>query len=450
MTGRSIAALLSRLLMAISCVSVIPPALGAPREVVERIATLIDNNYFDATKARQIAEDLRAAAQAGRFDTLVDPRDLAAGLTVRLQPLDHHFLVTWSPPAPAPAQTKTAATAGAGAETVPEMSLEESQRRSGYGFRRVEMLPGAIGYIAMSVFADFSFAKPDEPARRAADAALELVSSADAVILDLRDNGGGSPTMVGYIVSAFTAPNTNIYNSFRHRDSNDSEHPKESYPSPRPEVPLFVLISGRSASAAESTAYTLQAAKRAIIVGEASAGASNPGGDFPAGDGFAIFVSTATAINPITGTNWESVGVKPDVAVDPRKALEVAERLAFEKILARNAHAAEPTAGLVETRWMLEALRAKESSPAGPPLTDYVGTYSGATLSLANGQLALHRGRRPPWPLLRVHDDVFFVRDEPFRRVFFQRNAARRVNRFELVRAGGPSSWFARIPGSPP
>jgi hypothetical protein len=429
-------------------VTVIMPALGAPREVVDRIATLVDNNYFDAAQAHRISKDLRAEAQAGRFDMLVDPRDLAAGLTRRLQPLDHHFLVTWSPPVPA--QTHRAGARGTGTQTAPAMLLDEAQRRSGYGFRSTEMLPGAIGYIAISSFADFSFAKHNEPARQAADAALQLVSSADAIIIDLRDNGGGSPAMVGYIVSAFTAPDANIYNAFHHRDSSDSERPKESYSSPRLDVPLYVLISGRTASAAESTAYTLQAAKRAVIVGAASAGASNPGGDFPAGDGFFIFVSTATAINPITGTNWERVGIKPDVRTDPAKALERAERLAFAAVLAKHANASEQTAGLLETRWMLEALRAKDAPPAGPPLTDYVGAYSDATISADNSQLSLHRGRRPPWPLLRVRGDVFFVKNEPFRRVYFERNAAHRVTRFELRRAGGPSSWYSRnhVPSS--
>jgi C-terminal processing protease CtpA/Prc len=141
------------------------------------------------------------------------------------------------------------------------------------------MLPGSIGYIDMRTFADFSFGKPDEPARKAMEAALTLVSTADAVIIDLRNNGGGSPAMVGYVVSAFTPPGANIYSEFHHRDHTDSERPKESDPKPRLDVPLYILISGRTASAAESTAYTLQAAKRATVVGAVSGGAAHPGGE---------------------------------------------------------------------------------------------------------------------------------------------------------------------------
>ena len=428
------------------CTTALPlRATAASRDVVQQIATLIENNYFDATQAQSIAKDLREAAQNGRFDALADPRDLAAKLTARLQPLDHHFLVRWSPPeTPAP-KSSSAAAAG------PELSLETLERRNAYGFRRVEMLPGSIGYIDMRTFADFSFGKPDEPARKAMEAALTLVSTADAVIIDLRNNGGGSPAMVGYVVSAFTPPGANIYSEFHHRDHTDSERPKESYPKPRLDVPLYILISGRTASAAESTAYTLQAAKRATVVGAVSGGAAHPGGEFPVGDGFFVFVSTSTAINPMTGTNWEGVGVIPDVTVDPEKALERAEVLALEAILKSSRPVKDNRPEDIETRWTLEALRAEASPIKGPPLTDYIGAYAGAEIFTENGSLALRRGHRPPWALVRIRGDVFCVKDEPFRRVLFERDAASHgVTRLELVRAGGPATWFLKGAASAP
>jgi Peptidase family S41/N-terminal domain of Peptidase_S41 in eukaryotic IRBP len=418
-------------------------APAASRDVVQEVATLIENNYFDATKAQSIANDLREAAQKGRFDAQADPRDLAAKLTARLQPLDHHFRVRWSPPEAPASKGSSAENAG------PELSVEALDRRNAYGFRRVEMLPGSIGYIDLRTFADFSFGKPDELARKAMEAALTLVSNADAVIIDLRNNGGGSPAMVGYLVSAFTPPGANIYNEFRHRDGSDSERPNESYPKPRLEVPLYVLISGRTASAAESTAYTLQAAKRATVVGAVSGGAAHPGGEFPVGDGFFVFISTSTVINPITGTNWEGVGVMPDVTVNPEKALERAERLALEAILKNSQSVTNSRPEDIETRWTLEALQAEDSPVKGAPLTDYVGAYAGAEIFAENGHLALRRGNRPPWALVRIHGDVFCVKEEPFRRVLFERDAVGHgVTRLELVRAGGGATWFLKVKAS--
>ena len=419
---------------AVLCLLLASPGFAAPRDVADQLATLIDNNFYDPQKGRDIASGLRQEARGGEFDSIADPRDLASKLTRTLKPFDNHFNVTWSGQ-PAGADAPAVASA-----EVPRIPAEVQDRRSSYGFRSVQMLPGAIGYIDMRFFADFPFGKPEEPARQAADAALRLVSGADAVIIDLRYNGGGSPAMVGYIVSAFTPRNADIYNVFLRREGTESERPKDAYASPRLEVPLYVLISGRSASAAESTAYTLQAAHRATIVGEASAGAANPGGEFPVGEGFNVFISTGTPVNPVTGKNWEGVGVQPDVKVGSEQALERAQVLALEAVLARSPAAP----GAVDSRWVLEALHAQHTRPAGPDLGDYVGTYGDARVSAAGGGLSLRRGRHPELALTRLGGDAFFVREEPFRRVLFERDEAGKVRRFQFVRSSGQAMWYSK------
>jgi hypothetical protein len=420
------------LALAVLSVLTAPFATAGPRAIAERAATLIENNYFDATRAGKIAEEIKTASNAGRFDSLKDPRDLAATLTARLAKFDHHFKITWS------GET-------AQSHQAPSMSTEAMERRNGYGFRRVEMLPGAIGLIDMRMFADFSFSKPGEPARRAADAALALICDADAIILDLRNNGGGSPAMVGYLVSAFTAADAKIYNEFHRRDGSYPERPAEAFAKPMLDKPLLVLISGRTASAGEAFAYTLQAARRATIVGETSAGAANPGGMFPIADGFNIFISTGTPINAVTGTNWESVGVKPDVAVRADHALVRAQILALEAALAQGKNQSQNG----ESQWILEALRVEESAPrGGSPLTDYSGTYQGARISIEGEALALHRGKRPPVVLAWLKGDTFFARDEPYRRVLFERDRAGKVSGLQLVRYAGESLWFRRSPVS--
>ncbi|HKE93937.1 MAG TPA: S41 family peptidase [Povalibacter sp.] len=403
-------------------------AAAAPRDVAERAATLIENNFYDAARARDIAGGIEAAARAGQFDGLHDPRDLAAALTTRLRSFDRHFNVIWSGNATV-------------ANQVAALPGEVMDRRGNYGFRRVEMLPGAIALIDMRMFADFRFDQPDEPARKAADAALAFISGADAVIVDLRSNGGGSPAMVGYLVSAFTPADAAIYNEFHRRDAQYSERPGEPYAKPMLDVPLFVLISGRTASAAESAAYTLQAAHRATVVGEVSAGAANPGGLFPIGEGFNIFISTGTPINAVTGGNWEGVGVKPDVAIVADRAPLRAQILALEAVLARRPDRPESR----ENQWILEALRVQEGGPGkGPSLQEYVGDYSGAKIVMQGSALLFFRGERPPVQLTRIRGDTFFVSDEPFRRVLFERARSGKVSGLQLVRNGSDTLWFRR------
>lgn len=410
------------LLLAVMCTVAPPAATCATREVVDRIATLIENNYFDADKAANVARDLRAAERAGEFRALSDPRDLAAALTLRLKPVDQHFNVTWVQAAP---ETRS------GVDAQPRSS---SGGRGFSGVRSVELLPGGLGYIDLRFFPFMSFKDPNDRVRLAADAALQMTADASAIILDLRNNGGGWPELVGYLVSAFLPADADVYNVIHRRDGTESERPAQLYRSPRVDVPLFVLVSGGTASAAESAAYTLQAAKRALIIGERTLGAANPGGEFPVGEGFNVFISTGTPINPLTGANWEGVGVAPDIEVDAQQALVRAQILALETLLAERPEA-------TDLKWALEALHAESKPQRTPSVRDYVGPYAGATITASGNVLQLKRDRRLPLTLVRLRDDAFFVSGDPLRRVHFERDASGKIRGFQLLRANGPSAW---------
>jgi hypothetical protein len=289
----------------------------------------------------------------------------------------------------------------------------------------------------MSEFADFTAG--DEAARKTADAALALVASTDAVIFDLRENGGGSPAMVGYLVGRFVAADANVYNTFKTRGEPDAdERPTVTIAEPRRlDTPLYVLISGRTGSAAESFAYTLKSAKRAVIVGERSAGAANPGGDVEVGDGLRIFVSNGTPINPITGKNWEGAGVSPDIEVPAKLALVRAQSLALTKLVATPGAASAS----VENRWALEALA---DAPAVEPgkLAAYAGDYGAYQVATADGRLVLRQGRRPEVTLKPLDQGgLFVVEGAPLRRVRFEDGA------LIMLRTDGSSSRHARSMG---
>ena len=419
---------LPALAAALGLLSLAAPGLAAtpPRAAVERIASVIEANYFDAEKARAVAADLRAAAAKGEFDALTDPRDLTTTLTGRLQPLDHHFAVTWSDPAQAAASPQAA----------PRQATPSTDRISNYGFRRLEMLPEGVAYIDLRGFSDIDFSNPRDPARHAADAALDFAAEADAVIVDLRENGGGSTAMVGYLTSAFTRPDADIYNTFHGRGATFNERPGVSRANPRLDTPVYILTSGRTGSAAEALAYTLQSAGRAKTVGEASAGAANPGGFFPAGEGLTIFVSTGAPTNPITHRNWEGAGVQPDIAVPAATALRRARLAALETILAKPG---APT----EARWAQETLRAEATAPT-VDLAAYAGTFGAAVVAVQDGRLTVQRARRPIWVLTPLGGDLFTVVDDSTRRVRFERNAAGAITAVEQSFASGASVRFLR------
>jgi len=426
--------LIKGLALALMSLAFSTEARETPRVYVDGIAAVIEEHYFDQARAKKIAADLRSAASSGKFDALQNERELSSELSAWLDPFDTHFDVSWEEPKPASTTARDS--------TLPERVIPSSDpgKRKNYGVRDVEVLPGNIGYLDLRQFAGFEFGEPGQPARQAVDAALQLLSGTNALIIDLRENGGGAPQMVGYLSSAFVKKGSDIFNTFHGRGRTMSEAPLDWHPQPRLDTPLFILISARTASAAEAFAYTMQSAKRATIIGEASLGAANPGAPVDAGNGFNVFVSFASPINPITKTNWEDRGVIPDVAAASAAAPETARRLALQKVLAGGLQGDDAT----DVRWALEALQAEARS--APPLhaNDYVGSYGTLVLTEANGRLILQNGRRPVRTLLSLGDDQFAVKEDPSQRVVFVRDANGKVQALESQTSSGESDRYRR------
>ncbi|MEM8695141.1 MAG: S41 family peptidase [Pseudomonadota bacterium] len=401
-----------------------------PRAVADSVAVLIEDNFFDEARATMIAEEIRAANSAGTWDGISAPLALASALTDVIAPHDGHFRVTWSQP-------------DSGNDTIAETDgrrlygFGDRLRRSGYGFREVGILPGNIGYIDMTFFAHIEFDNSEDPAWASANAAIALISATDAIIIDLRENGGGSPAMVGYLTSAFTAPDAEIYNIFQSRSGTESEAPGVFHPQPLLDVPLYILTSGRTGSAGEALPYTLQAANRATIIGEASYGAANPGQSFDAGDGFTVFIATGSPVNPITGVNWEGIGVRPDLESPSAEALQIAQIAALAGLLEGS-----DAAYRLDREWALAALR-----PA--PEIDFdsgelVGDYGRLMVSRSDSGLHLQRGRRPLRTLVPLGPDLFYRADDPLQRYRFARDEAGAVVALESRRSDGAISRFER------
>jgi C-terminal processing protease CtpA/Prc len=166
---------------------------------------------------------------------------------------------------------------------------------------------------------------------------MAFLQYTDALIFDLRENGGGDPAMVAMALSYLVPPHTEINRFHQRGGAVDEQIWSLPYvPGGRwsTDKPVYVLTSDRTASGAEEFAYDIQQMKRGTIVGAVTWGGANPGGMLPIDQHFAIFVPTGAAVNPISKTNWEGIGVRPDVPAEPAAALEVAHRLALERLAA--------------------------------------------------------------------------------------------------------------------
>lgn len=366
-----------------------------PRRAVQRIAALIRAEFYDAARAARIANTLQAAAEAGSFDRLTDPRDLAWELTRRLAPEDRHFAVSWAQAEPGQQRM------------LPPEPADLS--RVNHGFVEARMLAGGVGYVKIDQFAPID--SPACPAVAAADAALAFVRAAPSLIIDLRDNGGGSPSMVGYLVQQFVADPQKIANRFKSRRGPDRLElsPVAATQPPRVDTPLYILVSGRTGSAAEAFAYTLQAAGRATVVGEQTGGAANPGTVHRTADGFRIFISGGTPVNPITQANWEGVGVVPNIAVPQADALRTAHLGALET---------EPALPRVAAH-VLETLKVGRPAAAAPELL--AGRYGELEIVADHGTAVLRQGRRPERTLVALGGDRFSLAEDPAARLRVER-----------------------------
>ncbi len=339
---------------------------------------MLEERYVFPKVAAECAAHLMELSKSGTFGQAADPEAFAASMTEALRSVakDKHLLVRVR------AAVDAASAPGAAQPLRARVHRFERARRENFGFEAVTRFDGNVGYLDLR-----SFAAPPRGGFDAAVAAMALLEHRDALIFDLRRNSGGSPAMVQFLCSHLFDEPTHL-NSLHFREGDRTQEfwthgvPGTSLP----DVPVFVLTSKETFSAAEEFSYNLRALQRATLIGETTRGGANPGGLYPIDDRFEMVIPTGRAINPITGTNWEGVGVVPHVPVAASDALDTALQLAQA--------AAEDRRAEKERQWAeLEALyvAALERGDAGDS--------SAASASLA---LALKEGYG--WRLLRESD----------------------------------------------
>jgi len=197
------------------------------------------------------------------------------------------------------------------------------------GFRSVEQLEGNVGYLRLDAFEDPVLCESTVAA------AMTFVGGTQALIVDLRENGGGKAPMVASIASYLFDRRTHLNNFWtRLTGKTQSFWTRDSVAGRRfgGNKPVYVLTSAHTFSAAKEFAYDLQSLKRATIVGETTAGGAHPTSEATIDDHFAIMLPWGKPINPVTGTDWEGVGVVPDVRVPASEALTTAQRLLRDKL----------------------------------------------------------------------------------------------------------------------
>lgn len=292
-------------------------------QLTSAIAKTVEAEYVFPEIAAKMAATLRDREGRGDYAHIAEDRALADKLTQDLRSVSHdlHLRVEFDPE---------------GTHTDPETaSLDDLERwRKGsahrnFGFAKVEHMEGNVGYLDFRAFL--------EPylAANVANAAMAFVANSDALVIDLRENRGGDPAMVAFLASFLFDDRTRLNDIYIRAGDRLEQYWTTQLPPPifGGKKPLYVLTSKQTFSGAEDFAYALQNLKRATIVGETTGGGAHPTRMFKVTEHFAVEVPFARSVSPITRTDWEGSGVKPNMAVPARDALRVAYRAAIQQLV---------------------------------------------------------------------------------------------------------------------
>jgi hypothetical protein len=375
------------------------------QEVVKSIGDILEKSYVFPEVAKKMAAHIRQKLKKGKYKGIILPQNFANRLAADLREIskDKHIRVSFAPEIVS--RMRKAEKEEDDSEIIKEQI--KRGRKSNFGFKEVKILTGNIGYLNFTQFA------PAWYAGRTAVAAMNFLANCDALIIDMRQNGGGDPGMIQLVTSYLYKGDDEVHlNNFYWRpgDKNTQTWTLPHVPGPRmPDIDAYVLTSQRTFSAAEEFSYNLKNLKRATLVGETTGGGAHPGGPRIVNDHFIINVPSGRAINPISNTNWEGVGVKPHVEIPQEKALLTAHKMALQKLAAKT----EDKRETFIYEWYIKGIEAQLQPVTVAPevLKAYAGKYGPRTIIFENDELYYQREGRPKFKMIPLSEDLFMFKE---------------------------------------
>jgi hypothetical protein len=367
-------------------------------QAIDSIAVELNRTYVFPDVAKKMVKRIRDRYRNKAYAPITSTRQFAQKLTEDLQSISHdqHLHVDYLTD-----QELSLMTSGDSGQAANEQELKQ-ERKSNFGFREIRMLAGNVGYVRLDGFSDANEAGPT------AVAAMNFLANADAVIFDLRQNGGGSPKMIQLLCSYLFKEPVHLNDFYVRR----SDSIRQFWTQPQVIGPrliaadVFVLTSRRTFSAAEEFTYDLKNLKRATIVGDTTGGGAHPvDGFYWANVHLSASIPFGRAINPVTKTNWERTGVAPDLVVESANALDAAHREALTKVLARTTNDNDKA----RLDWAIAGLETKLHPPNVDvtTLSRYAGAYGQRVIKLENGTLFYRRAQNP-WARLTPMSPTIF------------------------------------------
>lgn len=294
-------------------------------EVIAKLAEKLGSYYLFPDVALEMVQMLQRRQAAGEYVHLTSEAEFCLLLTTHLQEVcrDTHLHIQYS------LDPVDMIEPGPELEALPPRAQERRYRlgmQNSFGVAKVELLSGNVGYLDLRRFYRTLFVEACE----ILIAAIQQLVTTSALIIDLRQNTGGSPLMEALLASYFFASPVQL-SCLHWRTGKVFQNWTLPYvPGKRYlDKPLYLLLSSRTVSCAEAFAYDLKQLGRATLIGETTRGGAHVTKTWPLNEHIQAMIPAGNALNPITGINWEGCGVAPDVQIASEEALQAAHSLAL-------------------------------------------------------------------------------------------------------------------------
>lgn len=368
-------------------------------QAIDSVSILLTNNYIFPEKIPPTISLLKTNFKKGVYDKYNDPNAFADKLTEDIVSViqDKHFHIYYDP--------ESIAEERKAISSKDSSLMIQNEKANGvahnFGFKEVKIIDGNIGYVNIDGFEDLQYSV------ETINGAMNLLSNTKTIIIDLRNNHGGYTNSYQYLASFFYGQEpVKLYDKFTRNGKDDIYEQVYTLPYvngiKRPNIPLYILTSNYSFSAAEAFAYHLQSLKRAVVIGEVTGGGANFWEGRIATDHFYVHMPIARTIDPRTKTNWEGVGVKPDVEVSSQIALTTAHISALEKLSAIDS----TNANLYQ--WHIEAQKNRFDNALIDlkTLSTYTGKYGSNSIILNNNKLYF-KENGAKWEMVPMSSTLF-------------------------------------------
>jgi hypothetical protein len=394
------------------------PALDqrAQAAILDSVCTVMDTMYVMKDVAAKTIQQWKKEFKRGAYRELTDPVEFVEKLAADADAVyrNKHFGMGIFPPFDPEKEGQK--------EVDPRESERalRAERRENFGFREVKILPGNVGYLRLDRFAS------TDRAAETAIGAMNVLGNCDALIFDLRTNPGGDAAMIRLLTTYLFKEQQHLIDWYvRDLEETIQSWTLDYVPGKRlAEVPVYVLTSKFTGSAAEEFTFDLQHLQRGTVVGDTTAGAGHTVSTvFIHFDEFRVGmrVPYGNAVDPKTGRGWEGKGVIPDIYA-PKESALIAAQLDALKLLEEKSATSEDSLSIAWSRADLDS-QMHPVTLSKDDLAPYVGTYGPRSIFLEGEALQYQRQGRPQIALVPMGRDLFRLEGMDTFRIRFDRDS---------------------------